>query len=98
MKILLKSYKRVKALDLLWVVNISTKNKLTICQVHLLLECKVADEDLIAREFKMHEKCYRDYTTCSKQNTNSASNFTSSYNENDDGKNRLEYNHCQSNF
>ena len=52
----------------------------------------VADEDLIAREFKMHEKCYRDYTRiCSKQNTNSASNFTSSYDENDDSKNRLEY-------
>ena len=40
----------------------------------------------------MHEKCYRDYTRiCSKQNTNSASNFTSSYDENDDSKNRLEY-------
>ena len=52
----------------------------------------VADEDLIAREFKMHEKCFRDYTRiCSKQNTNSASNFTSSYDENDDSKNRLEY-------
>lgn len=52
----------------------------------------VADEDLIAREFKMHEKCYRDYTRiCTKQNTNVESNCTSTNDENDDSKKRFEY-------
>jgi hypothetical protein len=52
----------------------------------------VANEDLIARELKMHEKCYRDYTRiCTKQNAtpnrNSAS--TSSNDENDYCKKKI---------
>jgi hypothetical protein len=53
----------------------------------------VANEDLIAKEFKMHEKCYRDYTSiCTKENAtpNKNSASTSSNDENDDCKKRFE--------
>ena len=53
----------------------------------------VVNEDLIAREFKMHEKCYRDYTRiCTKQiatpNINCAS--TSDIDKSGDCKKRFE--------
>ena len=57
----------------------------------------VANEDLIAREFKMHEKCYRDYTRiCTKQNAtpNKNSASTSGIDESGDCKKRFE-NLCQ---
>ncbi len=49
----------------------------------------VANKDLIAKEFKMHEKCYRDYTClCTKQNVTPNKN-SASRSSNDDCKKRF---------
>lgn len=49
----------------------------------------VANEDLIAREFKMHERCYRDYTRiCTKETAQTST--AASNNDDDDSDSRFQ--------